>query len=196
MSEEITINASKWDKKSTWVALVKKLKIKSWKQAPIPSPGGRPMRPYRGLKKDGKWVYGWYCFVREREYFVSDTKKEVVPARHFIIDAENTEQSLDGTDPYVYCINEAHEVLPSTVGQATGLKDSRGVEIYEGDIVQNVKQKNIWIIIWDSEHAKFGFQYTSGQKIDERCTLGASGWAEKQEYEIIGNIHDKEQEVE
>jgi len=65
------------------------------------------MRPYRGLTKDGKWVYGWYI-----------PNRIAIPA-------------VDGT-VYHYV-----EVIPETVGQFTGLKDKNGKEGCHHDLILN-----------------------------------------------------------
>ena len=67
------------------------------------------MRPYRGLTKEGKWVYGWYV---ER----------------------NGHATIYPLDPY----QKGHyAVIPESVGQSTGLKDKNGKEIYyDSDIVE------------------------------------------------------------
>ena len=131
------------------------------------------MRDYkfRGMTKEGKWVYGYYV--------VEGYKK---PKPHFIVEPGG----------------QWHIVLPETVGQFTGLHDDKrtkeypeGQEIYEGDIIQNIEHKNLWIIVWDIQYAKFGFQYTNGILIDERATLGGEIL-----FEVIGNAHENKELLE
>jgi len=160
-------------------------------------------RPYRGLTKDGKWVKGWYCFVPERKYTVYKGK-ETVSARHFIIDADETEQCFvrgDEEDGFVYDVSEAHEVIPETVGHSTGKNDEKrteefpqGQEIFEGDTVRVIAEKNLIdgpfidrepfkaMVFWESYMACYFYEeveYSEGGHPLANCKC-----------EVTGSIHD------
>lgn len=64
--------------------------------------------------------------------------------------------------------NEAHQVDPSTVCQFTGLKDSEGKEIWEGDIVHDSYDllciDNLYEVVYIEEEGAFAFK--SLDKVD------------------------------
>lgn len=72
------------------------------------------MRLYRGLTKEGKWVYGWYVY---RGCVPNDTH-------------------------YIYNSGFYTEVISKTVGQQVGLKDKNGKEGYHHDLL-NSTDRNI-----------------------------------------------------
>lgn len=119
------------------------------------------IRPYRGKRKNGEWVYGWYS----REY-----------DDHII--QPNFE---DGESDYM-----AYPIIPETVGQLIGINDKHGKGIYGGDIVKRetfLKKRPTGKVVWADDTCQFGLMEPNGYIVEMRS------W-ESDEYEIIGNIHD------
>lgn len=103
---------------------------------------------FRGKRVDnGEWVYGHYCgTVNDGKYgLIGDTKTNGTTGWHVDID---------------------------TLSQFTGLTDSKGNKVFEGDIVKGGIY-TAYEIKWDSYRAEFN--------------TGAAGLSVS---EVIGTIHD------
>lgn len=101
---------------------------------------------------------------------------------------------------YVHDLILGHRILqgesgyinvdPSTVGQYTGLKDNKGVEIYDGDIVRSESHNPSYYKI---EFIEGGFCATYGNlyPIDINHFYPSVGC----EITVIGNIHDNSKPI-
>lgn len=111
---------------------------------------------FRGKKLyNGKWIYG------------SLVGTEVISVGEPDVDEHQIE--LDE-----WCL-----VDPETVGQYTGLKDKKGKEIFEGDILKF--GDFVWTVEWKNDRLGFGYLESADRMLEcdgDHC-------------EVIGNIHDK-----
>jgi uncharacterized phage protein (TIGR01671 family) len=112
---------------------------------------------FRGMKANGEWTYG---------YFVK--------------------KPLQGCT-IVDLIGFEHDVTRSTVGQATGIRDRNGVEVYEGDVVEC--DHNYKGVIRYDEHHEGGGRFLPID--DNNCFCEV--FLDKERWyrlEVIGNIHE------
>ena len=129
------------------------------------------MRDYlfRGKRKDnGEWVEG--CGIIATENWVSI----------FTV--------IDDIDENSSEVNEI-EVLPSTVGQYTGLTDKNGKKIFEGDIVKIIDDYDyidIEVVKWSENDAGFFLEINDYYVEFDRVVA--------KECEVIGNIYNDTEE--
>lgn len=118
-----------------------------------------------GLSEDGKWLYGLPMKDGDDWYIVSDFERQV----HCVCESITMPAAVDID----------RKVDPKTIGQSTELKDQKGIEIYDGDVIftNGHGQDEYHTISWDKENACFG----------------AHNWLffkNPKPVEVIGNIHE------
>ena len=114
---------------------------------------------FRGKRVDnGEWVQGYPCrygwIGKEKDYIIPDYASALYTA----------------------------EIDPETVGQYTGLTDTNGNKIFEGDIVWDSCDEDYGKVEWYNDMAKFIITYSTFT-VDFDNVYG-------EELEIVGNVYD------
>lgn len=112
---------------------------------------------------NGEWIKGYFYEENDNTYIIENRQKESKLNR-----------------------NPAYQIDPSTVCMFTGLKDCKGKELFENDLIHFVGHRPIGKVIWSEEN--YAFMVASGNEplywLSEVLEIG--------KIEIVGNKFDKE----
>ena len=117
---------------------------------------------------DNTWIEGYFYDECGNTYIIEDRQSESILNR-----------------------NEAHQVDPSTVCQFTGLKDCKGNELYEHDVIKNypfIPSE----IVWSEELSGYYLTHANG-KIYEK-PLGY--YLSLGKFIVVGNTYENTNRIE
>lgn len=113
---------------------------------------------------DNSWVFGYFYEENGNTYIIENRQKESKLNR-----------------------NLTYQVDPSTVCQFTGLKDCKGNDVWEGDMIKSPYLENVATVEWDDSLC--GFKCVDDRRhinYSLRALVESSGWS------LIDNKFDKE----
>ena len=113
---------------------------------------------------NGEWIKGYFYEENDNTYIIENRQKESKLNR-----------------------NPAYQIDPSTVCMFTGLKDCKGKELFENDLIHFVGHKPIGKVIWSEEN--YAFMVASGNEplywLPDVLEIG--------KIEIVGNKFDRKE---
>nr|DAK64680.1 MAG TPA: YopX protein [Caudoviricetes sp.] len=121
---------------------------------------------FRGWnEKNKKWLYGYYL-VNRGEHFISPDEfvNPLASYEDYVVDADS-------------------------VGQYTGLKDAKGVKIFEGDVI--VDESYPYIIQYHEEYS----QFVAVPKPDVTIAFYQQ-WVNERGLVVIGNVYEDKELIE
>lgn len=117
---------------------------------------------------NGEWCEGYFYEENGNTYIIENRQKESKLNR-----------------------NITYQVDPSTVCQFTGLKDCKGREVWEGDILQDVDDDNIKYVVTFGEGAFFARKVGLYTGIPLHECVGSLGNDVITYAKVVGNKFDK-----
>ena len=123
---------------------------------------------FRGWnKKNKKWIYGYYL-VNRGEHFISPDEfvNPLASYEDYVIDAD-------------------------TVGQYTGMKDTNGVKIFEGDIIESNGSRHL--MQYNERKAMFVTALVGALYIT--CGINQE-WINEWKKVIVGNVYENKELIE